>query len=392
MTLFAQSCLSTTADSTRAGRELGEKLRSTGERIDLVLTYLTVSHDQALYLRGLREAIGQEVPIVGCSAQGVVGRSVVREEGYVAGVLGLGGASQEFAVAALEDIQADSYGKGEELGRMLRAQADAAPAAVVLHYDALSRVDPESFVQGLYRSVQCPIVGGASAHSFNYRNLQETYQYFGDRVLTRAAVAFALPGELSVEIASCHGCSPVGVELTVTRAEGNVLYELDGRPASDVWEEICGKISDKHNQSSALAIGVPVASGGPADYLVRAGYVIDPATGSVALGPAIKTGTRIMLHHRTMEDVLGGAREMGGELARRIGDRKVKAVLGFECGARTKPFLGTEATIQENVELQQAVGDDETAWIGMFPWGEVYPIGGSPTFHNYSYPVIAILE
>ncbi len=392
MTLVAQSCLSTTADSAQAGRELGEKLRSTSDAIELVLTYLTVNHDQGRYLRGLREVLGEEVAILGCSAQGVVGRGVVREEGYVAGVLGLGGASPRFAVAAVEDIQADPQSKGEALGRALRAQAETTPAVVVLHYDALSGVDPEAFIEGLYRSVKCPIVGGAAAHSFNYRNLQETYQYFGDRVLSRSAVACALSGNLSVEIASCHGCSPVGVELTVTRAEGNVLYELDGRRASDVWEEICGKISEKQNPSSALAIGVPVASGGPADYLVRAGYFVDPTAGSVAIGPAIETGTRIMLYHRTIEDVLGGAREMGRELARRVGDRSVKAVLGFECGARTKPFLGTEATIQENVELQRTIGDEDTAWLGMFPWGEVYPIGGAPTFHNYSYPVVAILE
>src|SRR5690606_34701436 len=167
----------------------------------------------------------------------------------------------KFASATVQDIETDSRGKGEELGRALRAKVGAPPTAVVLHYDALSGVDPELFVQGLYRTVECPIVGGAAAHSFNYRSLQETYQYIGDRVLTRSAVAFALSGDLGVEIASCHGCSPVGVELTVTRAEGNVLYELDGRRASDVWEEICGSISDKYNQSSALAIGVPVPSG-----------------------------------------------------------------------------------------------------------------------------------
>ena len=204
--------------------------------------------------------------------------------------------------------------------------------------------------------------------------------------------AVALGGNVDVEVAECRGCSPVGVEFEVTRAEGNVLYELDGRKASDVWEEICGSISDKTNQSSALAIGVPIGAGATSrDYQVRAAYFIDSDSGGVTLGPAIATGTRIMLHHRTVEDVVEGARQMGKELLTRVGNRSVRALLGFECGARTQPFLGAEGTLRENVELQALFGD-APAWLGMMPWGEVFPAGGPPAFHNYSYPLLAIVE
>jgi hypothetical protein len=238
--------------------------------------------------------------------------------------------------------------------------------------------------------VECPIVGGAAAHSFNYQGLQVTYQYIDDRVLTRAATAFALAGEVHVEIAGCHGCSPVGVELTVTRAEANVMFELDGRPAVEVWTEICGDVGKISNQSAALAIGVPVDGVVGHDYFVRAAYALDPKSGGVALGPAIAEGTRIMLHHRTIEDVMSGAFRMGRELRARFATQP-RAVLGFECGARTGPFLGPDATLRENVELQRVFGDG-VAWLGMMPWGEIFPVAGRPSFHNYSYPLLVLGE
>jgi hypothetical protein len=379
-----------TANSLVTGRTIARKLRETAERPPaLVITYLTVNHDQAGLLAGLSEELGPDVPVIGCSTQGVVSRGSVREEGYAAGAVALGGEGVSFSRAVVEQIREDSTGKGQQLGRALKAGLPALPSVVVLHYDALCGVDPDRFLEGLFREVECPIVGGAAAHSFSFQALRETYVYDGRRVLTGAAVAFAICGDFGFEIGLCHGCSPTGVELVVTRSEANRLLELDGRRAADVWQEICGDTTPMTGQVTALAIGVP-RSDASEEYFVRSAYQVDPETGAVVLGPAIPTGTRIMLHHRTVEDVLQGARSMGESLVARIGARPVRAVLGFECGARTRPFLGDEATLQENLELQRRFED--AAWIGMLPWGELVPVDGRPAFHNYGYSVLALTD
>src|SRR5690606_34660625 len=233
--------------------------------------------------------------------------------------------------------------------------------------------------------------GGAAAHAFNFESLAQTFQYFGDRALSRAAVACAISGRFTMELDICHGCSPAGVELTVTRSEGNVLLELDGRPAADVWREICGPEPCRVTHGTALAIGIPRDARGSTDYLVRAAYGIDLETGAVVLASRVRTGTRIMLHHQTVEDVLQGALAMGERLRRRLSGRAPRAVLGFECGARTRPFLGDEATLEENLTLQRAFAED-TAWIGMMPWGEIFPGASRPVFHNYSYSMLVLAD
>lgn len=391
MGVVAQSFVTSSAGSLATGKETARRVTDRlGGTPSLVLAYTTVNHDQTAFVDGMHEILGHDVPLVGCSAQGVVGRGSVREEGYAAGALALGGSDVVITHGLVENIAGSAFERGRELGQKLRAGHATNPKAAVLHYDALSGIDPDHFLAGLFRELECPILGGASAHSFNYDSLHQTFQYYGDRAVSGAAVGFAISGDVGVEFQGCHGCSPIGIELTVTRAEGNVLKELDGKRAFDVWAELCGEINTQSNYSAALAIGVPRGPR-PDDYLVRAAYALDAQSGDVHLGPAIPEGTRIMLHHRTVEDVTNGAARMGRELRERLGARKARAVLGFECGARTQPFLGDDGTLEENLALQAALGPD-AAWLGMIPWGELVPVAGQPAFHNYAYGLLALTD
>jgi small ligand-binding sensory domain FIST len=383
----------TKASSLETGREAAVAIaRGFQGAPRIVLAHLTVNHDQPAFLRGLRDVLGAGVPIVGCSAQGVIGSGLATEDGYGGTVLGLGGDSVAVAEGGADDIAVDTVAKGKALGRALRAQLAQPPKVAVVFYDPLAGADADLFLQGLHDELECPIVGGGASHSYDFSALQETYQYRGDRVLTRGAVAFALAGDFTAELDICHGCSPVGVDMMVTRASANILLELDGRPALEVWRGICGDSSNDDGIMTTLGIGVHTRNAAGADeYLVRSGYGSDPARGGVVLGAAIPEGTRVMLHHRTTEEVLRGAERMGRALRDRLAGKTVRAVLCFECGARTRPFLGVQDTLKENLGLQQIIGAD-AAWFGGMFWGELFPVAGRPAFHNYSYPILALAD
>lgn len=392
MTIQARSVVSNATHSLECGRQTAQELLAGLTSPKLVATYLTVNHDAHAFLRGMSEVLGADIPVVGCSTQGVAGAGVFREEGFAAGALGLEGDSIEVSHASVGQIQVDTFEKGRSLGRALRSNLSAPPRCVVLHYDPLCGVDPEPFLDGLFLEVECIVVGGAAAHSFNYQAVQETFQFMGTEVLQQSAVAFAMSGDFTVETEICHGCSPVGVELTVTRAKSNVILEFDGRPAREVWTEICGVGVNDTGQTAALAIGVRAdGADGATDYFVRAAYAMDSESGGVILGPAIPAGTTVMLHHRTVDEVLEGARRMGASLRQRLANKRIRAVFGFECGARTGPFLGLNETLKENIALQESIGQNP-AWLGMNPWGEIYPSAGRPRFHNYSYPLLVLAD
>jgi hypothetical protein len=389
--ITAKSVLSRQRNSFEAGRgaalEIGAALPAPPK---LVLCYLTVNHAQEQFLVGLREVLGPSVPVVGCSGQGVMGRGAVHEDGYAASLMALGGDGLSVAVTRVSEVQVDTRAKGATLGRALRSQLGSPPKVTLLHYDPLSGVDLDVFLGGVGSEIESPLLGGAAAHYFNAA-MTTTYQYFGTEVFSHGAVGISLAGDFSAEAVVSTGCAPVGYQLTVTKTEGNHILEFDGRPALDVWREITGaKLTMDIMASSSVAIGVPV-EGADGGHLIRAAFVFDETRKGMMLGAAVPEGTVVTLYHRTVEDALSGAERMARELVERLSGKTLRAVLGFECGGRTRPFLGMDATNEENRTVQAAVGPD-AEWAGVVCWGELFPIGNKPGFHNYTFPLLALAE
>jgi hypothetical protein len=395
MSLHATSHVSSLADSRAAAAAVSEQLQMSfaGQPLRALMVYSTVNHDQAVVLRVLRDCCGADVLILGCSAQGIMHNGAVGEGSFLLGVMGFGGDDLEAAAAMVRGIDQDSAQKGATLAAALKLSVE--PKVVFLLYDPLCGADVEAMLGG-FSEIQCPIVGGGAAQPWG--PIVRTFQYWQGEVLQHGAVALALGGPFSAEVGVCHGTAPTGVEMTLTRCSGNKIFEIDGRPAIDIWREITGcEESEINNQDyvASWAIGVarrvPSAHGERTQYVIRAAFGFDLAAGAVIVQAAIPEGTRIMFHHRTVPVVTEGTASMGRELAQLLVGRRPWAVMGFECGARTKAFLGHAATLHENVALQKAVAPD-APWLGMLAWGEIAPTGGRPAFHNYTYPVAVLTE
>jgi hypothetical protein len=390
----AHSLFSLEPDSLEAGRQAGEALRAhfgaAGPKA--VVVYATMNHDHPALLEGLRSSLGKDSLLLGCSAQGVVSNSELTEEGLAMAVMGFGGTGLECAAAVEHEIQKDPTEKGRRLARQLKGGLGREPKIVVLHYDPLSGVDAEALLEGLRLELDCPLIGGAASQPWGPP--EQTFQFSNTEVFSRGAVALALSGSFSCEIGICHGTAPTGVTSVVTRVNGNQVLEFDGRRAIDVWRETTGcEPEDMMHQShfATWAVGVERARGGHVERFIRGAFGVNQETGAMMLQAGIPEGTRVMLHHRTIENVLDGTEQMARDLTRRLGNREPWAVLGFECGARTYPFLGDANTRQEHTALRAAVAP-RAPWCGMMAWGEIGPCGGSPAFHNYTYPLVVFTD
>lgn len=387
MAMWARSILSRERKSFTAGRDAGLALsKSPADKPKLLLVHLTINHRQERFLEGLRSVFGHDVPIIGCSGQGVMGRGAVYEEGYAASVLALGG-ELEVVTARIDEIAQETHAKGEQLARALRQQRHEPPRLTLLYYDPLPGADVARLLQPLDRVLQGPVAGAAAAHFFS-TVMTTTFQYFGSEVSSEAAVGVSLYGDFDAVLAYSRGVAPVGLEMTVTSSSGNFLYEFDGRPALDVWQELTGSSGPGDAiANAALALGVPddELDGG---WAIRAPYVLSNAAGLMLQTP-VAAGTKVAFYHRTVEDVLDGTAAMAEELKRRLQGRPLHAVIGFECGGRTAPFLGVDATNQENCQLQRHLSTD-AAYAGLVCWGEIFPAGGKTRIHNYAFPVVAL--
>jgi hypothetical protein len=315
--------------------------------------------------------------------------------------LGLGGEGLWVASARADAVHVDGEGKGRQLASSLVEQLGREPKLTILNYDPLGGVDVNQLLAGARQAVTSPIVGGAASQTAGPVPVVGTFQYHGEQAFDHGAVALGLAGDFSIDIGLCHGTTPTGITMTITRADGNRLLELDGRPALDIWREGVGFEGEVFNQehSGALAMGLEhrLVRDGREEvvYLIRNAFGFDAKTKAVVLQAAIPEGTEVMFHHRTVKVVKEGTAAMGEQLRARLAKtgRRPWAVLGFECGGRTTPFLGPEETLDENLALQKAVAPG-APWLGLIAWGEVAPYyeGGEPLFHNYTYPLVVLSE
>jgi hypothetical protein len=389
MSTFVRSSTSYSTNSFDTGAALARHIMAglMGEKLKGIVAYSTVNHDQAAFLNGIREIAGSKVPVFGCSSQGVAGRGTIVEEGYAAGAMGLGGSSLDITSSHVEEFQNDTVEKARSLGQALLSQTAGPLRAVIVYYDPLCGADVEAFLKALHEVVQCPLIGGAAAEFWG--PMQRTFQYVGDRALSHAALAVGLSGSCILEHDLCHGTAPVGVEMTVTKSEHNTVLEFDGRPALEVWQEFCAEAPERIDHSGAIGIGLPTSD--PDVYLVRCAFGVDTDRSGVIFQSGIPAGSRVMFNHRTVRGAVEGTAQMGERLVARLSGKTIRGALTFECGARTKPFLGKETTLAENRALQKQVAPDAD-WLGMLAWGEVYIFDGQPGFVNFSYPILIFAD
>jgi hypothetical protein len=402
MKTFAATDYSLEPDSSEAARSAARNLKAQFGDTPLksVLVYATMNHDHGALLEALREELPNDVIVLGSSGQGVVSGDQLTEEGMVLGVMGFGGEALRCSAAIEREIQINSADKGASLGRSLKRQIGKEPEIVVLFYDPLSHVDVESVIAGVRTELSCPLIGAGSGQPWG-RPL-ETAQFWNTDVFNQGLVGLALSGPFSTEIGLCHGTAPTGITSVVTKAAGNHVLEINGRPAVEIWREVTGcQESDLLHQSHFASWAVGVERTGKVEgpggveektsRVIRGAFGFDLATGAMILQAAIPEGTNIMLHHRTVDEVLNGTKAMATELRERLNGRQPWAVLGFECAARTYPFLGPTNTREEHLALRRAIAP-QAPWLGMMAWGEIGPCAGQTAFHNYTYPLVTFVD
>lgn len=376
---------STKADLDRAVTEV---LTDAPERPILALVYAGIAHDQEALSRALRAAL-PGVPLVGASTQGVttLGRSYEADR-FIAVALF---ASETVGVrrAGVADITIAPRDAGRALAAGM-GPPPTGPSTTLLFYDPLGGADVTELLGGLAEGGYPLIYGGASGQP--WATMVRTYQYCDEDVYTKGAVAVTLDG-LEPVAELTHGAEAIGLELRATRTAGNVVLELDERPALDVWCEQLG-IDPARDVENTANWALGVVPDGPAPYegvVTRAPFGFDQASRALIFQAPIASGSSVQVCVRTHPAVLNGAAAMAERLAAALVGRRPVLALSFECGARPAPFLGADLAETEIIGIQDRLPSD-LPWLGMYAWGEIAPVGGKSDFHNYTFPLCVLCE
>lgn len=371
--------------SRDAGRHLGESLvQQLGSSPDGCLLFCSPEENLGDMVRGVCEAVGTG-NLVGCTSAGEIS-----SEGYSQHSAVLGGfASDQFDVhmACVNDIGLDSEGAGEKLA----AAFPPTVRFVQLFSDALEG-NGCAVLRGMQRVLGDSIIiaGGAAADNMQF---SRTLQFSGPQVHTRAAVAMGFSGSFSVGMGVSSGWSPIGIAKRVTRAEGNVLYELNHQPALEVYKRFLGKHVDKLPAVGAeYALGLVDHHGfmGREDYcLMRASLAVNHEDGSIMYGGEVPEGAMVRFSccdsNSLLEAAAEACRAALSDLAR---NTPVMAFL-YSCLAR-KVMLGRR-TDEEWRIVRQELGRNIPI-LGFYTFGEYGRAkAGMPSVLHNQTAAVAIL-
>jgi small ligand-binding sensory domain FIST len=188
--------------------------------------------------------------------------------------------------------------------------------------------------------------------------------------MTEGGVSGVLFSEdVAVSTGLSQGCSPVGEIHEVTKAKDNILFELDGRPALEVFKEDIGEVLARNLERVAgyIHAALPVSGDDSGDYLVRNVVGIDPQNGLVAIGERIAAGDRVMFVRRDGPSAMKDLDRMLTDVTGRAG-KEAKAALYFSCVARGPNLFGGNS--EELTAVQDAIGADVPV-VGFFANGEI---------------------
>jgi len=223
--------------------------------------------------------------------------------------------------------------------------------------------------------------------------LVQTYQYCDDEIVSDGVAYALLSGKAQPVSVIGIGYVPIGGERKVTRSQGNVIYEIDGKPTLEVLQEYVPDSALAENwQSYAITFALCFRAPGymkDEEYVVQTILSVDETDGSALVQTEVQEGTSVWLSSRDQEKVTTGLDRMVYRIKQELGGNQPKLVFQFDCVSRGKTMFRDQEKMRLLRQFRQAVGP-KVPWAGFYTYGEIGPVDKHNCYHNYTAVVLAL--
>jgi hypothetical protein len=384
-------------NSNVAGREAAEQaLKEAGlSKPDFVFMFASIGYDQHSLLRAVRETTGG-APLSGCSAEGTINGDDADESNFSVVVTVISSDELHWSNGIATGLADDPRAVGQQVAQDLLPNLSAETIGLFVFPDGMTdNLDP--FFAGLEGNLPSerflPLWGGGAGNNLNLE--EPTYQYCDDEVISGGVSYALLSGEALPGWAISHGMMPIGGERIVTRSEGNVIYEIDGKPAVEVLKEYLpeGALANdrdwmRYAISLALTFKAPIYMKDE-EYVVRGVPGVKMADGSIVIQSEVQEGSSVWLSSRDKEKISTGFDRMAAQIKEQLEGEKPKLVFQFECLTRGKSMFREQEKLQVLERFRQSVGPD-VPWAGFYTIGEIGPVEKHNLRHLYTSVVLAL--
>jgi small ligand-binding sensory domain FIST len=241
-----------------------------------------------------------------------------------------------------------------------------------------------------------PIIGAGLIGDFDFSS---TRQFCGSHVGSQCVTGTLLGGNYRPYSTIMHGCVPKdGIYHRVTRIEGPVLYEIDGRSVVDMIDEQYGS-TDWSNQIPVKRLTIGVNHGDEFDGFREDHYVnrlisgvLPDRQGIVLFEPDLQEGSKILFMLRNNKLMMDSARKNSAALLQKIeasGDRPVLG-LYIDCAGRTASMSDT--LYEEAAEVQSVFNQQKIPLFGFYSGVEVAPLLGKSRGLDWTGVLLVLAE
>ena len=274
-------------------------------------------------------------------------------------------------VAAVEH-EADGYYSGQYLARELITDESKLLIAFV---DGL-HTNGEEFLKGIATVSADIIVAGG--HAGDNNEFKKTFIFTKEHIFSRGAVAVSLNSpHLHLHTDYSFNWYPIGNELTITKAEGNRVYTIDGKSAVEMYAHYLGE--NIANGLPGTGVEFPLIVNRNGTDISRA-VLVKEEDGSLIVGGNLYTGEKVHIGYGDSKEVLERSKKIVESTSREPSE----VIFVYTCATR-KYFMGEEVQ-SETLPLQ-----DIAPVSGFFTYGEFFTSDKKELF-NQTMTLVSLSE
>ncbi len=378
-----------TARSTQGASQAPVLFQTLKAKVANRPTLLVIFASPQVALEGLMKAAAEALPgvtAIGCTTAGEFTEAGQGKGQFTAWLLG--GDDLVAAAGIATGLRADVERAVAEAIPKLADDRDRPHRTAIVLLDPLSGNGEEAaLLTSMTLGPTVRLAGGAAGDDLAFK---QTLVACGTKVASDAIVVAVLASKRPLGIGVQHGHAPLSKPLTVTRAKGAVVYELDGRPAYDVWREEVRAAGVEIGPHPPPDIGAQLLRyevgliAGANEYKIRAPLSVG-ADRSLSFACGLPEGAVVRVTQSVEEKQIESARAAAERARKALGGANVAGALVFDCICRDL-ILGQRFGSAVK-EIQAVLG---APLAGFETYGEIaMDLGQSSGFHNTTTVVLA---
>lgn len=342
-------------------------------------------HDKPTPFDAIAAAFGKSL-VIGCSTAGEISGTRLTDSSLSIAVARFDRTDIRLATANVVTSD-DSYQAAFSIARQL---SDPALRAILVLSDGLN-VNGSELARGFRDALPADVsvTGGLAGDGSRFAS---TWVLSRGETSDKVIVAVGLYGDhVRIGHGSHGGWDIFGPERLVTRSRSNVLFELDGKPALELYKTYLG---DRASGLPASALLFPLAlrgSDSETEPIVRTILAVDESEQSLTFAGEIPEGSRARLMHANLDRLVQGASQAASGGAQAMSESESTLAIAISCVGR-RLVLGerTEEEIEATLEALPA----GTKQVGFYSYGELCPRNGASCcdLHNQTMTITTIGE